>query len=215
MPISYIQIPTAGVWGYTATLDAQVDSATHQPVNSDVMNSPSDIGLTTFNFRPTDATGTWQMNTAGTVYVMKVKLPTTASSFTITNIHMVLTTAGATLTANQCLASLYSSSKALLSSTANMATVWAGSTGLLTMPLSVAQTVTPTSASTSFVYVALHYNGTTAPTWAAASGNGGVNGLLSAANSLFASADTGRTTSEPATLGTFTAVNTSPWVGLS
>lgn len=65
-------------------------------------------------------------------------------------------------------------------------------------------------------FVALYTNGTTKPTLARAGiALAAINGLNSAANAIWATANTGLTTAMPATLGTFTAATNPIWVGVS
>jgi len=65
--------------------------------------------------------------------------------------------------------------------------------------------------------VAWFFNGTTPPRFAGTVGGVTtlINANLSAANSIWASADVGRTTTMPASLGAFTALNQGWWVGLT
>ena len=129
---------------------------------------------------------------------------------TITNLHVFVSSAGSTLTANQNFGALYDSSKNLLAQTADQSTAWT-STGMKTMALSSAQAV---AAGT--IYVALWANATTRPTFrSSAVGSSSINGLLSAANAIWATADTGITTTAPSTLGAFSADTNARWVGVS
>lgn len=145
----------------------------------------------------------------GTVYVAKLWTPVALS---ITNLHVQVITAGATLTASQNLAALYDGSKALVGTTADQSTAWT-SVGTKTMALTGGPYAIPAN---SFYYVAYFANGTTRPSFGRLGSNlGGMNGLLSSANSRFASSSTGRTTSMPATLGAFTATNLAYWVAVS
>ena len=110
------------------------------------------------------------------------------------------------------LAALYDGSKNLVGTTGDQSTAWT-SVGTKTMAL----TGGPYAISAnSFYYVAYFANGTTRPSFGRLGSNlGGMNGLLSSANSRFASSSTGRTTSMPATLGAFTATNVAYWVAVS
>lgn len=149
------------------------------------------------------------LGTNGTVYVSKCWTP---NALSITNVHVQVITAGATLTASQNLAALYDGSKNLVGTTGDQSTAWT-SVGTKTMAL----TGGPYAISAnSFYYVAYFANGTTRPSFGRLGSNlGGMNGLLSSANSRFASSSTGRTTSMPATLGAFTATNLAYWVAVS
>jgi hypothetical protein len=89
-------------------------------------------------------------------------------------------------------------------------TAW-GTTGMKTMALTSAQAV-----PAGYFYVALWANGTTRPTIRSAANNSAsINGVLSAANSLWATADSSVTTTAPSSLGTFSADNNARWVGVS
>jgi len=108
-------------------------------------------------------------------------------------------TAGSGLTAGQCFAALYDSGKNLLQTTADQSGTW-NSGGIKNM------TISSQAVSAGKLYVGWFYNGTTPPRFLAnTSGTNVVNGQLSAANSRFATADTGRTTTMPGSLGAFTA----------
>jgi hypothetical protein len=139
--------------------------------------------------------------------VVKVKL---ASSSTASNILMIVSTAGVTLTSGQCFAGLYSGAGVLLSATADQSVAWQ-STGVKTMALSATQAVV---AGT--YYVAFYANGTTLPAFRIGTGSslpGSVN--LSTANARFALVNASLTTSLPGSLAAFTGTTFSWWVGLS
>lgn len=143
----------------------------------------------------------------GTLYVQRLFTPVALS---VTNIVAFIVTAGATLTAGQSGAALYSSSKALLGQTANMSTTW-NSTGLKTMPLVGGPDAVPAGE----FFVVLWSNGTTRPAFAKGGTSIGVNGALAAGQGRYMSANTGITTTAPATLGAFMNTNNSYWVGVS
>jgi hypothetical protein len=91
----------------------------------------------------------------------------------ITNIIMDVQTAGAGLTAGQCVAGLFDKTGKLLSATADQATNWQ-STGLKTMALSSPQPVMPG------IYYAAHlWNGTTGPKFAYCAAQLATNGANS------------------------------------
>ena len=168
---------------------------------------PSDLGFKAWNYDPAlGSTGTI-MPTAGRLEVLKVKLRDDA---TITNVHMVMTVAGGTLTSARNFVGLFQG-PTLLASSADMKATWEGSTGLLTMALA-----TPQAAKAGDLFVGLYYTGTTAPTFlrcGASAGQG--NGLFTGNASRFSSADTGLTTALPSSIGTMTATAPTWWVGLS
>lgn len=173
--------------------------------------APADHGSIGWTFDPADTQAGTILPTAGRVEVVRVR----ALGALVTNINLHVTVAGATLTANQCLAALYTDGGTLLSATGNQATAWQ-STGMKVCALSVAQAVTPGQ----FYRVAFYANGTTLPTFARGSSVGAVGSDLinynqSAPTLRFSTADTGRTTTMPGTLGAQTAGPIAWWAGLS
>jgi hypothetical protein len=172
---------------------------------------PADSGFLSWNYDPALGSGTGSaLATAGLVYVIKLWAPAT----TISNVHLWMTAAGGTLTSGQCFAALYDATKAQVGSTSadqsGTGAGWAGTTALKT--IAVGSWANPTA---QFCFVALFFNGTTGPAFLRNSNAGSVNAGLSAANSRFATADTGRTTTMPGLLGTFTAINAGYWAALS
>lgn len=169
---------------------------------------PSDHGYLTWTYDPSLAAAATIVGNGGTLYVVKLKL---AAAATVSNIVMEVSTAGATLTSGQNFAALYSSAKALLSATATQHTAWA-STGLKTMALTTPQTV---SAGT--VYACFWCVGSTLPTFTRATALNAVqpNAGLSAADSRWSTADSGLTTTAPATIGSQSAASAAYWVALS
>jgi hypothetical protein len=195
----------------TLAVTGEITSATTIYGSNNGELGPLDYGLLAWNF-PLGGTGTGVLLASpgnGTVRVMRLYNP---KSQLITNIHMILSTAGATLTSGQNLAAVYTGAKALVSATGDQTTAWQGTTGILTMALT-----TPTVVAKGYFYVAVVRNGTTGPTFLASTSTqvGVANGVLSAANSNHASADTGITTTMPSTLGTFAATQPSYWAGVS
>lgn len=167
---------------------------------------PTDHGMIAWPYDPSAAASTTALATAGTVYLVKVHVPVASS---VTNIITQVTTAGSTLTAGQCFAGIYQGGT-LLGTTADQATAWA-STGVKTMALAGG----PIAVAAGDVYIAFVFNGTTGPTLPRGNGNALINAGLTAANSRYATADTGVTTTLPSTLGTRTALSVSYWAGLS
>lgn len=164
-----------------------------------------DHSLQAWAFDPSNATGTYTLATAGTVYVAAIKV----NPRLVSNIVVGVTTGGGTLTASQCFAGLYQNG-ALIGSTADQSAVW-NSTGLKTMALA-----TPVTPLGGLVYVALVFNGTTGPTLAAGTGIQGVSNVgLTATASRYGTANTSVTTALPTTLGTVAALAQAPWVALS
>ena len=198
----------------------QVDGTTAAGAATTVARSDHQHGLDTFmhldhgalawNMPPYYAPGSTALGApfvAGTVFVAKIPVP---AAVTVSSIWMQVNTAGGTLTSGQCFAALFDGSKNLLQTTADQSAAW--NTG---GPKQMA--ITSQALSAGFCYVGWFWNGTTVPRFL-----GTVSGLgtllnfnLSAANSIWASADTGRTTTMPATLGAFTSINQGFWVALS
>lgn len=188
-----------------ATVTAKTLTDIEDTINGTV--EPGDHGLLAWNMDPIICQSTSTVLGAnGTCYVQKLRLDKTVS---VTNIVAWVLTAGATLTASQCLAGLYDGSKNLVGVTGDQSATW-NSTGAKTMALSGG----PFSCAPGVYYVVLMANGTTRPAFLRATGNAH-NVNLAAASSRWASADTGRTTSLPATLGAFTATANPYWVALS
>lgn len=172
---------------------------------------PADHGALGWSFDPADAQGGTIVATAGRVEVVRVR----ATAALVTNVNLHVTVAGGTLTANQCLAALYTDAGTLLAASGNQATAWQ-STGMKACALTAPQAVTPGQ----WYRVAFYANGTTLPTFARAAALGAVgsdliNYGLSAPGLRFSTADTGRTTTMPGTLGTQTAAPVAWWAGLS
>lgn len=167
---------------------------------------PSDQGMVAWNFDLASVIATGAL-VSGTIYMLRVKLPTAT---TIVSIRTVVATAGATLTANQNLAGLYSTAGTRLGVTADLSTTW-NTSGAKTSALT-----TPYVAAAGIYYVALLSVGSTPPTMGRASAtNAGTNGYLTAANYRFATAGTGQT-SLPAsiTMSSMASSGNSYWAGL-
>ena len=145
----------------------------------------------------------------GTLYVVRVHVPVAA---TVRNILAAITNAGSGLRAGQCFAGLWSASGgARVGVTADQSTGWA-TTGVKTMAL----TSTANLAAGDY-YIGLYANGTTLPNFAR--GNNQIGGAFANAgmsgNFRVATANTGLTTTPPATLGALTASSTAWWLALS
>lgn len=166
-----------------------------------------DFGLLLWNYPIQFAGNSTIPAAAGTLQVVKIPVPVATS---ITNILVGVTSNGSSDEAN-CFAALFDGSKNLLAQTSDQSTAWK-TQGVKQMALSSAQTVSP-----GYVYVAFWIgSATTLPGFARSSQGASLNNmLLSATNSFFMTADTGKTTTAPSSLGTFTAINTAYWVGLS
>lgn len=169
----------------------------------------SDRGYLAWSLPPFAATAGSALATAGTVYLTRLRR---VPAGTVTNIIIFLSAGGSTLTVGQCFAALYDSAGTLLGTTADQSTSWA-SAGFKTMPLS-GGSVTRSSGD---LYVAKWFNGTTGPSLYRSSNTSATmnNAGLVAPDMETATANTGVTTSAPATLGTQTAAGLHYWVAVS
>lgn len=118
---------------------------------------PADYGYIAWTQDPFFASGTFTV-TLGTIFLSKIVI---RKSVTITNALIAVVTAGASLTANECLAGLYDSSGNQLAVSVDQSTAWT-STGTKTMAFT-----TPYVAAPGIYYIALLSNGSTAPQIAA------------------------------------------------
>ncbi|APC46441.1 minor tail protein [Streptomyces phage BRock] len=171
----------------------------------------SDHGLISWTTDTVTASNT-SITQAGIPIYTKIKL--TERVNLITNILVVITTAGATLTANQNFAGIYDSSGTRLGVTADQSGTW-NSTGLKTMALTAPLTLGP-----GYYYIALLTNGTTQPTFLAAGATAqgvGINANLTVATARALSGPAGGVTSLPAsvTLGSQVLTGAVRWSGLT
>ena len=166
-------------------------------------------GLLGASASPWNTSSSTIMGVAGRLELSRLRLPFPSS---VTNIVMTVTTAGGTLTSGQCFAALYTGAGALVGVTATQHTAWE-STGAKTMALASG----PFACAAGLYYVGYWYNGTTAPTFrtAVTVTASHVNLGFSAPNLLAGTADTGLTTTAPATFGAQTSGGSAWWVGLS
>jgi hypothetical protein len=172
----------------------------------------TDYGYKAMAFDPCEATSTSVALVAnGTIHFTRVPVRTRTL---ITNVILHVFTAGATLTANQCLAALYDPNGNLLSATGNQATAWT-TAGTKVMALTAPQDCPP-----GLYDVAYFANGTTRPAFLRTVSDGTPNLGLTGNAIRFGtdSTNTARTTTFPATLGTKSYATTSGvhyWAGLS
>lgn len=167
----------------------------------------NDYGLLAMAFDPAAASNaSTALTTAGTVYGMRLRIP---YAMTISNLIINIVGAGVTLTAGQCFAALFQGN-ALLQTTADQAAAWV-STGVKSMA------ITPQAVTAGFVDIAFFFNGTTGPSLLRSQNNlGGFNLSLTTTAIRGFSADTGRTTTMPATLAAKTGgAQSYNWVGVS
>lgn len=169
---------------------------------------PADHGLKGWS-TPTHAIGTGALMStlgAGVLHGSRVRR---VPAGTITNLHMIMSPAGATL--SNCFAALFASNGTLLGVTADQSAAWL-TVGYKTMPL-----VTPANHSGGDLLVGAWYNGTTAPSPLRAGGTTG------APNIAGQSADfdsftfgTGLTTTPPASVAAAIGQgNICYWFGVS
>jgi hypothetical protein len=156
------------------------------------------------------------MNNAGTITGSVMRLDHVAP---ITSLDFSISTAGASLTAGHCEVGVYDPSKTLIGhaftadGATDLATVLVGSTGRHTSTL-IADGTGLTGLLPGNYYAVIYQNGTTAAILKAPSNSTLVNGNLSAANSKYFTADTGRVNSLPASLGAFTARSGADWFAI-
>jgi hypothetical protein len=171
-----------------------------------------DQGFAAWSFDPALVAGGTVLATGGTVYGARVHCPV---PFTATNVCAYTSTIGGTLTSGQCFGALYNSSGVLLGSTADLST---GANSFNTANAFTYALTTPQTGLPAGDYdVCFFFNGTTGPTFARgqtlAAGLGNMN--LATTGIRFFSADAGRTTTMPATLGSKTSLAVAWWVGIS
>ncbi len=169
--------------------------------------TPEDHNLKGWTMDPAGLAAVTGTITAGVVQLARVKVRRAGP---VTNIHLYVTAAGVSLTTGQCFAALYDAVGVKLATTADQATAWQ-STGPKTMALAGG----PFNVPPGDYYIAMWANGSTPPGFQAGTLLSLANIGLAAPNLRNATADTGITTTGPATLGTQTAANIGWWAGLS
>lgn len=205
LPLPSSSLPTLVTTGGTAGSATTYSRSDHQHPSREL--TADDYGLIAWNFPSVNCAGGQALPTAGTIQTIRVNVPVAT---TITNIVMVINAAGSALTSGQCFAALANSAKTVLSTTADQSTPWA-STGVKVMALG-----TPQAVAAGTYYIAVFFNGTTGPAFGRTGTVPGAGNLsIAAASSFHATADTGRTTTMPASLGAFTASSTCYFGGLS
>ncbi|MGW4270888.1 hypothetical protein ACWEGQ_00625 [Streptomyces seoulensis] len=122
--------------------------------------TPSDHGMAAWSFDPAACSTTGTTLSAGYVYLTEIVL---RQATTISKVHVVLGSAGSGLTANQCLAGLYTTAGTRVGVTADMSATWT-SAGSKAMALTGSY-----AAAAGRYYVALLVAGTTSPTFACGS----------------------------------------------
>jgi hypothetical protein len=166
--------------------------------------------LLAYTYDPIMAAIAQAAGTAGVLNVAKVQM---LGGGIVSKVVFHVSTAGAGLTAGQCLIGVYDSSWALIVETDDLSTMLA-STGAKTVSLASATTSQPPGAE---VFVALLWNGTTGPQLRGFNGTGQPNmGISALADMRFATSGSGLT-DLPATMGTkaVSGAPATPWFGLS
>jgi hypothetical protein len=173
-----------------------------------VIFDPTDHGLISWNYDVSlGNAASAPLATAGTLYTQKLHVPVASS---VTNILCYVATVGGTLTSGQCFAALYQGGN-LIGQTADQSVAWT-STGAKTMALVGG----PFNVAAGDVQVVFWFNGTTGPALYRTAGNATfMNFGLSAANSRWGTADTGKTTTAPGTLATIAQAGVAYWAGIS
>ena len=166
---------------------------------------PIDHGFLSWNYDPHAAVSTITLTPAGTLTVVALKV----NGGLVSKVTYDVTTAGVTLTTGESFVALYQNG-VLLGSSADQSVAWA-SAGIQNTSL-----VSPVFVPSGIVYAAFVYSGTTGPTLAAAATPLGNVGFL-AASARYGTANTGVTTSLPASLATISALSAheAPWVAVS
>lgn len=167
---------------------------------------PADHSLSAWSFDPANA-ATSATVSVGVLQLIRLWIP---RPVTITGVVLNAVVAGSGLT--NCYVALYSSSKTLLSQSADRSSAWSTTAGDKKGDLASPQVL----ATSGYVYAAFWVGGGTSPSWACSSiSGGGPNNLNLTGTALrFATANTGLTTTAPTTAGTQTGINTSYLVGL-
>lgn len=177
--------------------------------------TPEEIGFKAWSFDPIYATLNVALP-AGQIVFARVPIPET---ITLANLHVYVDVAGATLTAGQSFGLVYSKTGTLLGRTADQASAWV-STGEKTMALTAeaGQSLAITGSPTQWVLAAAYSVGTTRPAfprWDAArimtTGNKGLTGN----NIRYGVANSGLTSTPPATLASQASSSNYFWFGLS
>lgn len=169
---------------------------------------PADHGLIAWTYDPVVAMNGLIVQTAGRQHTVRLKVKQPA---TVTAIKMLMSVAGATLTAGQNFAMLHDETGARVGITADMSTLWAGAIGELDMPLTA-----PVQINGPVCWVSFYANGSTLPTFRLTTPATGVLGNvgLATAASRFGLSASGLTSTPPTVLGTIANTSFPYWVGL-
>ena len=170
---------------------------------------PADRGLIAWTQPPYVLTGGSLLGVAGALHLRRLRRVPACS---VTSIVTYVGGAGSALTSGQCFAALYTAAGELIAQSVDQATAWA-SQGVKTMTLAGG----PYTLPGGDYYIGVWFNGTTAPAIArsASYATAMTNVGLSAPNFEAATANTGVTTTAPASLGTQTTSMYEYWFALA
>lgn len=171
---------------------------------------PAQHNFLAWTFDPTIMSNIAATGTAGVLNLVRIHVP---AAITATNLLFHVGTAGVTLTAGQCFIGLWNAAGTHIGVSADQAAAW-GTTGLKTAALAGG----PFALPAGDYYIGYWFNGTIGPgPLRQSTANPAVimNLGLAAPNLRVCSADTGLTTTAPATLGGQTAANIFYWAGIS
>lgn len=170
---------------------------------------PSDLGLLTWTYPPSQTAASTAVGTAGTLQLQRVHLPFAA---TVTSIVSYIGTAAVGGTAGQNFMGLWTAAGALVGVTADQTGAW-GSASQKNAALAGG----PYLLSAGDLYIGYWWNAATSgPGFAKGNviASAVLNGLLSS-SFVSCTADTGLTTTGPSTLGATTASSHNWWAGLA
>lgn len=190
---------------FTNALVSNITAGPVEVVRTRPLFAPADHGLLAWPWDPTHATAATLIPTAGTIFVVKLHMPATGA---VTKIWTQIITAGATLTASENFAGIYQGGT-LLGATADQSTAW-----LSNQVLGMTIAGGPVTVTAGDFYVAMLWNGTTAPKLPTSGSIALINVNLVATASRYGTANTAQT-SLPGTLGTVAAGTFSMWMGVS
>lgn len=213
--------PTGLQWAAATDTSTVPTDATTATAGTSLSASPRDHVHPRYHWAPADhGLKAWSYDGAmvsagvtpsdGVLQLVRVHVPVAS---TVTNILLLVTIAGTSLTSGNNIAALYTAAGAKIDVTADQSTAWT-TTGLKTMALSGGAY----SAAAGDYYVAWWMNGSgTDPQFGSRGTLESINAGLSAPNLRFATANTGLTNaaSAPLSLGSQTAANAAYWVALS
>lgn len=177
---------------------------------------PGDLGALAWTITPEYGTIASAAMVSGTVYAFQVPLGDTA---TVGHVYTAIQTAGSGLTSGQSRVGLYNPAGTLIgdshvnSSGTELSTAFA-STGGVTITLTATGTGL-TNLAPGMYRIAVFQVGTTPAVFKGGNNSTSVNSVLASANVKYGSADTGRTTSFPGTLGSTTGYGSSVTFGIT